>query len=83
MCRMIAVMMIASCPGITQEVPTFVRKGKNCQMSNTFPWENVSTCPEADISDLPHVDCGYYKDQGNILVIVVGGSSWMEATRGK
>ena len=26
------------------------------------------------------MDCGYVKDQGNILVIVDGRSSWIEAS---
>ena len=41
--------------------------------------KTVSTWPEADVWERLHMDWGYVKDQGNILVIVVAGSGWIEA----
>ena len=41
--------------------------------------KTVSTWPEADIWERLHMDWGYVKDPGNILVIVAAGSGWIEA----
>ena len=35
--------------------------------------KTVSTWPEADVSERLHMDRGYAKDEGNILVIVDKG----------
>ena len=39
----------------------------------------VSTWPNDDVWERLHMDGGYVKDQGNILVIVDAGSDWIEA----
>ena len=39
----------------------------------------VSTWPEAEVWERLYMDCGYVKDQGNILVIVDEGSGWIES----
>ena len=41
--------------------------------------KTVSTWPNADVWERLHMDWGYVKDQGNILVIVDAGSGWIEA----
>ena len=41
--------------------------------------KTVSTWPEADVWERLHMNWGYVKDQGNILVIVDAGSGWIEA----
>ena len=41
--------------------------------------KTVSTWPEAGVWERLHMDWGYVKDQGNILVIVDAGSGWIEA----
>ena len=41
--------------------------------------KTVSTWPEAEVWERLHMDWGYVKDQGNILVIVDAGSGWIEA----
>ena len=70
---------IAWWPGITQDVQHFVSKCKNCQMNRSSLGKTVFTWPEADVSERLHMDWGYVKDQGNILVIVDVGSGWIEA----
>ena len=42
------------------------------------PGKTVSTWPEADVSERLHMDWGYVKNQGNVLVIVEAGSGWIE-----
>ena len=74
-----SVRMIAWWPGITQDVQHFVSKFKNCQKNRPSLGKTVSTWAEADVWERPHMDWGYVKDQGNILVIVDAGSGWMEA----
>ena len=68
-------------PGITQDVQHFVivSKCKNCQMNRPSLAKTVFTWPEADVWERLHMDWGYVKDQGNILVIVDSGSGWIEA----
>ena len=39
--------------------------------------------PEADVWERLHIDWGYDKDQGNILVIVDAASDWIEAFSAK
>ena len=74
-----SVRMIAWWPGITQDVQHCVSKCKNCQMNRPSLGKTVSTWPEADVWERLHMDWGYVKDQGNILVIVDAGSGWIEA----
>ena len=74
-----SVRMIAWWPGITQDVQHFVSKGKNCQLNRPSLGKTVSTWPEADVWERLHMDWGYVKDHGNILVIVDAGSGWIEA----
>ena len=74
-----SVRMIAWWPGITQDVQHFVSKCKNCQLNMPSLGKTVSTWPEADVWERLHMDWGYVKDQGNILVIVDAGSGWIEA----
>ena len=74
-----SVRMIAWWPGITQDVQHFVSKCKNCQLNRPSLGKTVSTWPEADVWERLHMDWGYVKDQGNILVIVDAGSGWIEA----
>ena len=71
--------MIAWWPGITHDDQHFVRKCKNCQLNRPSLGTAVSTWPEADVWERLHMDWGYVKDQGNILVIVDAGSGWIEA----
>ena len=47
-------------------------------MSRPSLGQTVITWPEADVSELLHMDWGYVKDQGNILVIVDAGSVWVD-----
>ena len=70
-----SVRMIAWWPGITQDVQHFVSKCNNCQLNRP----SLGKTPEADAWKRLHVDWGYVKDQGNILVIVDAGSGWTEA----
>ena len=81
-----SVRMIAWRPGITfnitfngQDVQHFVSKYRNCQMNRPILKTTVSTWPQADVWERLHMDWGYVKDQGNILVIVDAGCSWIEA----
>ena len=74
-----SVRMIAWWPGITQDVQHFVSKCKNCQMNRPSLVKTVSTWPEVDVWERLHMDWGYVKDQGNMLVIVDAGSGWIEA----
>ena len=48
-------------------------------MNRSSLGKTVSTWPEADVWKQFHMDWGYVKDQGNILVIVDAGSDWIEA----
>ena len=48
-------------------------------MSKPSLGKTVSTWPEVDVWVRPHMDWGYVKDHGNILVIVEAGSLWIEA----
>ena len=67
------VILIAWWPGITQDFQHFVSNCKNCQMNRpslgktVFAWERL------------HMELGYAKDRGNILVIVDASSGWIEA----
>ena len=74
-----SVRMIAWWPGITQDVQHFVSKCKNCQLNRPSLGKTVYSWPEADVWERLHMDWGYVKDQGNILVIVDAGSGWIEA----
>ena len=73
-----SVRMIAWWPGITQDVQHFDSKCNNCQMIRPSLGKTVSTLPEAEVWQRPHVYSGYAKDRGNILVIVDVGSGWIE-----
>ena len=48
-------------------------------MNRAILGKTVSTWPEAGVLERFHMDWGYVKDQGNILVIVDAGSGWIEA----
>ena len=74
-----SVRMITWCPGITQDVQNFVSKCKKCQLNRPSLGKTVSTWPVADVWERLHMDWGYVKDQGHILVIVDAGSGWIEA----
>ena len=74
-----AVQMMALWPGISQDVLRYVSKCKECQGNRPSLGKTVSTWPEADIWERLHMDWGYVKNQGNILVIVDAGSVWIEA----
>ena len=41
--------------------------------------KTVCAWPEADVWERLHMDWGYFKDQGNILLTVDAGSGWIEA----
>ena len=72
-----SVRMIAWWPGITHDVQYFVSKYKNCQMNRLSLGKIVSALPEADDWERLHMNRGYVKDQGNILVIVDAGF-WLD-----
>ena len=74
-----SVRMIAWWPGITQDVQHFVSECKNCQINRPSLGKTVSTWPEAEVWERLHMDWGYVKDQGNIIVIVDAGSGFIEA----
>ena len=74
-----AVQMMAWWPGISQDVLRYVSKCKECQENSPSLGKTVSTWPEAEVWERVHIDWGYVKDQGNILVIVDAGSGWTEA----
>ena len=74
-----SVRMIAWWPGITQDIQHFLIKCKNCQMNRPSLGKTVSTWPEAEVWERLHMDCGYVKNQGKILVIVDARSGWREA----
>ena len=74
-----SVRMVASWPGITQDVQHFVSKCKNCQMNGPSLGKTVSAWTEADVWERLHKEGGYVKDPGNISVIVDAGSDWIEA----
>ena len=48
-------------------------------MNRSSLGRTVSAWPEVDVWECLHMDWGYVKDQGNILVIVDAGSGWIEA----
>ena len=48
-------------------------------MNRSSLGKTVSAMPEADDWERLHIDWGYAKDQGNIIVIVDAVSGWMEA----
>ena len=74
-----SVRMSAWWPGITPDVQHFVSKCKKCQMNRTSLGKTVSTRPEYNVWEQLHMNWGYVKVQGNILVIVDAGSGWREA----
>ena len=74
-----AVRMMAWWPGISQDVLRYVSKCKECQENRPSLGKTVSIWPEAEVWERLHMDWGYVKDQGNILVIVDAESSWIEA----
>ena len=74
-----AVRMMAWWPGISQDLLRYVSKCKECQENRHSLGKTVSTWPEAEVWERLHMDWGYFKDQGNILVIVHAGSGWIEA----
>ena len=71
-----SVTMIAWWPGITLDVQHFVAKCKNCQLNRPRLGKTTSLWPEPDVWERLHVDWGYVKEQGNILLIVDTGSGW-------
>ena len=74
-----AVRMMAWWPGISQDVLRYVSKCKECQENRPILGKAVSTWPEAEVWERLHMDWGYAKDEGNILVIIDAGSGWIEA----
>ena len=70
-----SVRMIAWGPGVQH----FDSKCKNCQMNRPSLGKTVSTWPKADVWERLHIDWGYVKDKGNILIINDAGSGWIEA----
>ena len=73
-----SVRMIVRRCGITQDVQFFVSKCKNCQMNRPSLAKTVSSWPEAYVWERLHMDWGYVKDHGKILVIVDAGSGWIK-----
>ena len=73
-----AVQMMAWWPGISQDVLRYVSKCKEGQENRPSLGKTVSTWPEAEVWERLHMDWGYVKDQGNILVIVDAASGWIE-----
>ena len=69
-----AVRMMAWWPGISQDVLRYVSKCKECQENRPSLEKTVSTWPQVEIWESLHMDWGYDKDQGNILVLVDAGS---------
>ena len=67
--------MMAWWPGFSQDVLRYVSKNKACQENRPSLCKTVSTWPEAEVWERLHIDCGYVKDQGNILVTVDAGSA--------
>ena len=63
--------------GISHDVLRYVSKCKKCHENRPSLGKTVSTWPETEVSERLHMDWGYIKDQGNILVIVDAG--WIEA----
>ena len=74
-----AVRMMAWWPGISKDVLRYVSKCKECQENRPSLGKTVSTWRKAEVWERLHMDWGYVKDQGNILVIVNAGSGWIEA----
>ena len=74
-----AVRMMAWWPGISQDVLRYVSKCKECQENRPSLGKTISTRPEAEVWERLHMDWGYVKDQGRILVIVDVRSGWIEA----
>ena len=74
-----AVRMMTWWPGLNQDVLRYFSKCKECQENRLSLGKTVSTWPEAEVWERLHMDWGYVKDQGNILVIVDAGSGWIEA----
>ena len=52
---------------------------RNAKKSGLAWRKTVSACPEAEVWERFHMNWGYFKDQGDILVIVEAGLGWMEA----
>ena len=50
-----------------------------CQENKPSLGKTVSAWPEAEVWERLHMDWGYVENQGNILVIVNAGQSWIEA----
>ena len=71
--------MMAWWPGINQDVLRYVSKCEECQENRPNLGKTVSTWPEAEVWERLHMDWGYVKDQGNMLVTVDAGSGWIEA----
>ena len=71
--------LITWSPGITQGVHYFVSNCKNCQMIRPSLGKTISTLPDADVWERLHLDWGYVKDRGTVLVIVDTTSGWLEA----
>ena len=65
-------------PGISQDVLRYVSNCKECQENRPSLGKTISTWTEAEVQERLHIDWGYVKDQGNILVIVDAGSVWIE-----
>ena len=74
-----AVRMMDLCPGISQDVLRYVSRCKECQENKPSLGKTVSIWTEAEVWERLHMDCGYARDQGNILVIVDTGSKWIDA----
>ena len=74
-----AVRMMAWWPGISQDLLRYVSKCKEYQEKRPILWKTVSTWPEDEVWERLHMYWGYAKDQGNILVVLDGGSGGIEA----
>ena len=74
-----AIRMMAWWSGTSQDVLRYNSNCKGCQENRPSLGKTVSTWPEAEVWERLHMDWGYVKDQGNILVMVDEGSGWIEA----
>ena len=76
-----AVRMIAWWPGINQDVLRYISNCKECQEHKPKMGKKVSAWQAAELWKRLHVDLGYAKDKGSILVIVDAKSGWIESVQ--
>ena len=74
-----AVRIMASWPGISQDVLQYDSKCKGCHENRPSLGKTLSTWPEAEVWERLQMVWSYVKDQGNIFVIVDAGLGWIEA----